>query len=102
MDHVMWECDYPHSDSTWPFAPEEVAVHFDGVSDDDIDRVTHLNAMKHFSYDPFTVLGGKENCTVAALRARAIGHDVAIRSTNASRVGHHAARAVDLSTPAAR
>ncbi len=23
MDHVMWECDYPHSDSTWPFAPEE-------------------------------------------------------------------------------
>ena len=26
MDHVMWECDYPHSDSTWPFSPEKLAV----------------------------------------------------------------------------
>ena len=24
MDNVMWECDYPHSDSTWPFSPEEL------------------------------------------------------------------------------
>jgi hypothetical protein len=96
MDQVMWECDYPHSDSTWPFAPEELMVHFDGVSDHDVDRVTHLNAMKHFHYDPFSVLGGKEKCTVGALRATATGHDVAIRSTNARRVGQHAARAVDL------
>ncbi|MEL7210123.1 MAG: amidohydrolase family protein, partial [Actinomycetota bacterium] len=22
MDNVCWECDYPHSDSTWPDAPE--------------------------------------------------------------------------------
>ncbi len=25
MDNVMWECDYPHSDSTWPTAPETLA-----------------------------------------------------------------------------
>jgi predicted TIM-barrel fold metal-dependent hydrolase len=99
MDHVMWECDYPHSDSTWPFAPEELVTNLDGVIDHDIDRVTHLNAMKHFSYDPFTALGGRESCTVGALRARAAGHDVSIRSTNASRVGKHAARSVDLSVP---
>ena len=61
MDHVMWECDYPHSDSTWPFAPEEVMEHFDGMSDADIDKVTHRNAMAAFSYDPFSVLGGREN-----------------------------------------
>ena len=102
MDHVMWECDYPHSDSTWPFAPEEVMPHFDGVSDTDIDRVTHRNAMKHFRYDPFSVLGGKKNCTVGALRARAVGHDVAIRSTNAAKVGHHAVRSVDLGVPSNR
>ena len=42
MDNVMWECDYPHSDSTWPFAPEQVWEHFDGdISDHDIDRMTH-------------------------------------------------------------
>jgi predicted TIM-barrel fold metal-dependent hydrolase len=102
MDHVMWECDYPHSDSTWPFAPEELMPHFDGVSDVDIDRVTHLNAMRHFSYDPLTALGGKENCTVGALRATAVGHDVSIRSTNPTRVGQHKALATDLSVPSAR
>jgi hypothetical protein len=99
MDNVMWECDYPHSDSTWPFAPEQVFEHFDGVSDHDIDRITHGNAMTHFSYDPFSVLGGREPCTVGALRASAKGHDVSIRSVNASNVGHHATRAVDLAVP---
>ena len=53
MDNVMWECDYPHSDSTWPFSPEQVAEHFDdSVSDHDIDRITHLNAMRHFRSTP--------------------------------------------------
>ena len=71
LDHVMWECDYPHSDSTWPFSPEKLAEHLEGVSDDDIDRMTHRNAMRHFQYDPFAALGGREHCTVAALRANA-------------------------------
>jgi predicted TIM-barrel fold metal-dependent hydrolase len=102
MDNVMWECDYPHSDSTWPFSPEEVMVHFDDVSDHDIDRVTHLNAMNHFRFDPFTTLGGKENCTVRSLRASAAGRDVAIKSVNAAKVGQHANRAVDLGVPGAR
>ena len=102
MDHVMWECDYPHSDSTWPWAPEELMTHFDGVSDADIDRMTHLNAMTQFSFDPFTALGGKQNCTVGALRASARGHDVSIRSTNATKVGQHKALATDLGVPSAR
>lgn len=98
VDNVMWECDYPHSDSTWPFSPEQVWEHFagTGITAHDIDRITHANAMRHFSYDPFTALGGRENCTVGALRAQAAGHDVSIRSTNASKVGGHATKAVDL------
>ena len=55
--------------------------------------------MRHFRYDPFTVLGGRENCTVGALRAERAGHDVSIRSTNAGEVGQHATRAVDLAVP---
>lgn len=104
LDHVMWECDYPHSDSTWPFSPEQVWEHFEGtgISDEDIDKVTHRNAMTQFSYDPFTVLGGRENCTVGALRARAAGHDVSIRSTNPSKVGSHKTKAVDLEASVAR
>jgi hypothetical protein len=102
MDHVMWECDYPHSDSTWPFAPEELLPSLEGVSDALIDKVTHLNAMEHFAYDPFTPRGGRENCTVGALRARAVGHDVSMRSVRPDNVGQHATRALDLSVPESR
>ena len=42
LDNVMWECDYPHSDSTWPFAPETLSESLVGVSDHDIERMTHL------------------------------------------------------------
>jgi predicted TIM-barrel fold metal-dependent hydrolase len=98
MDRVCWECDYPHSDSTWPTAPETLAKQLDGVSDHDIDRITHLNAMRLFSFDPFSVRP-REECTVGALRERAAGHDVGIRSTNASHVGAHKALATDLEVP---
>jgi predicted TIM-barrel fold metal-dependent hydrolase len=80
IDMVTWECDYPHSDSTWPESPEVLAESMVDVSDEDIDKVTHLNAMKHYNYDPFSVLGGREKCTVGALRATVEGHDVAIKS----------------------
>jgi predicted TIM-barrel fold metal-dependent hydrolase len=99
MDNVMWECDYPHSDSSWPFSPEELAPQLAGLSDRDVDRVTHLNAIRHFRLDPLSARGGREQCTVGALRDRARGHDVAIKSVNASSVGHHAARSVDLLVP---
>ena len=98
MDNVCWECDYPHSDSTWPTAPETFAKQLDGVSERDINRISHLNAINHFSYDPFSTIP-KEQCTVGALRQRAAGHDVTIRSTNASHVRGHATLATDLIAP---
>jgi hypothetical protein len=72
IDNISWECDYPHSDSSWPYSPEALAKHFDGVPDDEIDKMTHLNAMRRFRYDPFAVRP-REECTVAALRAQADG-----------------------------
>ena len=95
MDNVMWECDYPHSDSTWPTAPETLAKQLGGVSDHDVDRITHLNAMNHFSYDPFTALGGRDKCTVGALRARAVGHDISIKAQSTGEI-HHKTLATDL------
>jgi hypothetical protein len=100
MDKVMWECDYPHSDSTWPTAPETLALSLGDMSDHDIDRITHLNAMKHFSYDPFTTLGGKENCTVAALRSQAVGHDVSIVARAKEGAGPSRTKAADLAVTA--
>ncbi|HUR79042.1 MAG TPA: amidohydrolase family protein [Acidimicrobiales bacterium] len=74
MDSVMWECDYPHSDSTWPNAPELAMKYLEGLPDEDINRITHLNAMRHFKFDPFAHIP-KEQCTVAALRAQATDVD---------------------------
>jgi hypothetical protein len=46
----------------------------DGLPEDDINRITHLNAMRNFSYDPFAHLP-REQCTVGALRAQATDVD---------------------------
>jgi predicted TIM-barrel fold metal-dependent hydrolase len=69
-DMVTWECDYPHSDCTWPHSPEVAWESLKRLPKAAIDKVTHLNAMREFSYDPFVILG-RENCTVGALRAQA-------------------------------
>jgi hypothetical protein len=68
VEHITWECDYPHSDSTWPHSPERLAKALTEVPDDEIDLITHRNAMREFRYDPFAHRP-KERCTVGALRA---------------------------------
>lgn len=70
VDMITWECDYPHSDTTWPNAPEVLGRCFEGVPDDEIDKITHQNAMKHYRFDPFSHIP-REQCTVGALRAQA-------------------------------
>ncbi len=79
IDNICWELDYPHSDSTWPTPGETLLAVCDGVPDAEIDRMTHENAMRWYSFDPFAHRP-RERATVAALRAESPGHDVAIRS----------------------
>jgi Amidohydrolase len=79
MDLVAWECDYPHSDSTWPHSPELAARYLGDLADDDVARITHRNAMRVFSFDPFSIRP-PERCTVRALRAEVRDHDVSIVS----------------------
>lgn len=74
IDHIHWECDYPHSDSTWPNAPEMAMKYLDGLPRDEIDKITHLNAMRNFSYDPFQHVP-RQQATVGALRAQATDVD---------------------------
>jgi predicted TIM-barrel fold metal-dependent hydrolase len=78
-DRICMETDYPHSDAIWPNAPERMMQGFEGtdLTDDEINQITHLNAMKFFRYDPFSIRP-REQCTVGALRAEAAGHDVSI------------------------
>jgi hypothetical protein len=53
--------------------------YLEGVSDEEIDKITHLNAMKHFHFDPFSVRP-REKCTVGALRAEAVDVDTSLVS----------------------
>ncbi|MEY2448110.1 MAG: hypothetical protein QOH79_1586 [Acidimicrobiaceae bacterium] len=88
IDSICWEADYPHSDSTWPTSPEFLMKSLDGVSDADIDKISHLNAMRHFRFDPFSVRP-REECTVGALRRKAAdaGVDTSPLSVESRRTG---------------
>ncbi|MBH0777976.1 amidohydrolase family protein [Nocardia bovistercoris] len=81
VDNISWEMDYPHSDSMWPDAPEVLhdLLTRENVPDDEIDKITHLNSMRWYSFDPFQHVP-KEKATVGALRAASAGHDVSIKA----------------------
>jgi predicted TIM-barrel fold metal-dependent hydrolase len=79
IDSITWECDYPHSDSTWPHSPELLGKTLNGIPKDEVDRITHLNAMRVFKFDPFAVRP-REQCTVGALRSEASDVDTSVRS----------------------
>jgi predicted TIM-barrel fold metal-dependent hydrolase len=71
-DMVCWECDYPHSDTVWPNCPEYLWACVKQLPKAMIDKITHGNVVREYSYDPFSLFA-REDCTVGALRAKA-GH----------------------------
>jgi len=78
-DIIAYECDYPHSDCTWPDVPEELWENVKDLPKRVIDKITHGNVFKFFNVDPVAELGA-DNCTVAALRAKALGVDTSVKS----------------------
>lgn len=89
---VAYECDYPHSDTLWPEAPEYLWKSVAGLAPDVVDRITHLNVMREYNFDPITLLGGRRNCTVGHLRSLATHVDVGPRAglggLNADSIGN--------------
>jgi predicted TIM-barrel fold metal-dependent hydrolase len=73
-DMVCYECDYPHSDTVWPNVPEYLWASVNAMGPATIDKITHGNVMREYSFDAFALNGGRENCTVAHLRE--LGKDV--------------------------
>ena len=70
IEIIAWECDYPHSDSLWPDAPERVLAELDAadVPDDEIAAITWGNSCRFLGWDPFAVVP-RAQATVGALRA---------------------------------
>jgi predicted TIM-barrel fold metal-dependent hydrolase len=102
LDNVCWECDYPHSDSTWPNAPEIAMKYLADVPDDEVNKITHANAMRIFRYDPLA-RRPRQRCTVEALRAEATDVDTSLvsrRPKGAS--GTKQTKAADLGAIAGR
>jgi predicted TIM-barrel fold metal-dependent hydrolase len=77
VDIIAWECDYPHTDTTWPESPEFAWNEFQlaGCGDDEIHRITWQNACRFFDWDPFKHTS-RDQATVSALRALAKDVDV--------------------------
>lgn len=98
--NIAWECDYPHSDSSWPEAPEELARVASEVPDDELSRISYENACAWYSFDPFTHRKPAD-ATVRALRAEAAGHSVAVRSYDKGRITREG-RGADLGKLAQR
>ncbi len=79
LENVCWESDYPHSDGTWPNAPEELAKSLTGLNTEQVAKLSHENAMKHYGFDPFAYRP-KEQCTAKALREESPDVDVVTRA----------------------
>jgi predicted TIM-barrel fold metal-dependent hydrolase len=50
VGQVMWECDYPHSDSNWPKARAVLAAQLEHVPDDVCRRIAEDNARELFHF----------------------------------------------------
>jgi predicted TIM-barrel fold metal-dependent hydrolase len=76
IDIIAWECDYPHTDTTWPTSPEFAWKEFQdaGVGDEEIHKITWENSTRFFGWDPFAHTP-KDKATVGALRALATDVD---------------------------
>jgi predicted TIM-barrel fold metal-dependent hydrolase len=94
IDIIAWECDYPHSDSIFPAAPEFVHAEMTsaGCSDAEMDQITWQNTCRFFGWEPFRHVPRAE-ATVDALRSRSPDVDTTIRTKHEWRKRYEAALA---------
>jgi predicted TIM-barrel fold metal-dependent hydrolase len=84
VETICWEMDYPHSDSSWPDAPEQLARQLTGCNQAEVEAITWHNAARTFAYDAVERLG-REQCTVKALRENIVGLDLTAPKVDAGR-----------------
>jgi len=51
-DNVMLECDYPHSDSTWPETPRLASKWLGHLSEEVQHKITIGNAARVYDFEP--------------------------------------------------
>jgi predicted TIM-barrel fold metal-dependent hydrolase len=80
IDNIAWECDYPHSDSTWPTAAADLMAEFAdaGCSDSDIDQIGWQNSCRFFGIDVADV--NRNEVSVGALQKKGADVDTSLVS----------------------
>jgi predicted TIM-barrel fold metal-dependent hydrolase len=52
LDKILWECDFPHSDSMWPNSRKILADSVRHVPDDEVHAIVEINARELFHLKP--------------------------------------------------
>jgi predicted TIM-barrel fold metal-dependent hydrolase len=50
IDNILWESDYPHSETPWPASQTEAAKVLGHLTQPQIDKITHQNAERIFNF----------------------------------------------------
>lgn len=50
IDHITLECDYPHSDSTWPDTQQFTQDRYGHLPADELEKITYRNACELFRH----------------------------------------------------
>ena len=50
IDNILWESDYPHSETTWPSSQRDAARVLGHLKADEIDKITYQNAERIFNF----------------------------------------------------
>jgi predicted TIM-barrel fold metal-dependent hydrolase len=83
IDTLAWECDYPHSDSSWPHSADVLHAEVEGagLTDAQIEKITWQNSCRFFRFDPHALSGlSRSAATVGGLRRQATHVDVSTTS----------------------
>jgi len=50
VDQIMFESDYPHSDSNWPHTRKMLAASLASVPDEEARKIVELNARRVYNW----------------------------------------------------
>jgi hypothetical protein len=50
IDNILWESDYPHSETTWPGSQTEAAKVLAHLTPEQVDKITYKNAERIFNF----------------------------------------------------
>jgi predicted TIM-barrel fold metal-dependent hydrolase len=51
LDHVMWESDFPHKPTSWPYSMDQIQRIFTGFDEEDMYPMVAGNAVRYFHLD---------------------------------------------------